>query len=149
MEVPEVVPAAPAPTAGRAATVISILLLLVSVGFSIAGQITLKSAMNRVGRIGSAEVAAAADTIVRVAKEPRLWLGLTLFGISSLFWMVVLSRVPLSVAYPFVGISYVVIVLMSHFVLNENVPALRWIGVLVVAAGITIIGLSFRRLTGA
>jgi multidrug transporter EmrE-like cation transporter len=147
MEIPEAV-SSTQPT-GRTATATSIVLLLVSVGFSIAGQITLKSAMDQIGRIGSAEVAAAGDTILRAAKEPRLWLGLTLFGISSIFWLVVLSRVPLSVAYPFVGISYVVIVLMARFVLAENVPALRWVGVLVVAAGITIIGLSFRRLTGA
>jgi multidrug transporter EmrE-like cation transporter len=149
MEIPEAVSTAEAPSAGRAATAISIGLLLVSVGFSIAGQITLKAAMNQIGRIGSAEVAAASDTILRAAKEPRLWLGLILFGISSIFWLVVLSRVPLSVAYPFVGISYVVIVLMSRLVLNEAVPALRWVGVLVVAVGLTIIGLSFRRLTGA
>ena len=149
MEIPEAVTGAATRSEGRTATAISIALLLVSVGFSIAGQITLKSAMNQIGRIGSAEVAAAGDTILRAAREPRLWLGLTLFGISSIFWMVVLSRVPLSVAYPFVGISYVVIVLMARFVLAENVPALRWVGVLVVAAGITIIGLSFRRLTGA
>lgn len=149
MEIPEAVVARAPATAGRAATAISIVLLLVSVGFSIAGQITLKAAMNQIGRIGSAEVAAAGDTFLRAAKEPRLWLGLFLFGISSIFWMIVLSRVPLSVAYPFVGISYVVIVLMSRFLLDESVPALRWVGVVVVAAGITIIGLSFRRLTGA
>jgi multidrug transporter EmrE-like cation transporter len=149
MEIPEAVSTGAPASAGRAATAISIGLLLVSVGFSIAGQITLKAAMNQIGRIGSAEVAAAGDTILRAAKEPRLWLGLTLFGISSIFWLVVLSRVPLSVAYPFVGISYVLIVLMSRLVLNEAVPALRWVGVLVVALGLTIIGLSFRRLTGA
>lgn len=147
MEVPEVV-AAPAP-AGRPAGAISIVLLLISVGFAIVGQITLKAAMTRVGRIGTAEVTAAGDTIARAVKEPRIWLGLALFGISSVFWLVVLSRVPLSVAYPFVGISYVVIVLVSRFVLNEHVPALRWLGVVIVATGIAIIGLSFGRLTSS
>jgi multidrug transporter EmrE-like cation transporter len=148
MEVPEVVAAATAPPSARPAGVVSIVLLLISVGFAVVGQVTLKAAMNRIGRIGSAEVAAAGDTIARALKEPRLWLGLTLFGISSVFWMIVLSRVPLSVAYPFVGISYIVIVLAARFALHEQVPAMRWIGVLVVAAGITIIGLSFRRLSG-
>jgi multidrug transporter EmrE-like cation transporter len=149
MEVPEVVSATAAPPAPRPAGVISIILLLISVGFAVAGQVTLKSAMNHIGRIGSAEVAAAGDTIARALREPRLWLGLALFGISSIFWMIVLSRVPLSVAYPFVGISYIVIVLASRFALHEQVPTMRWIGVLVVAVGITIIGLSFRRLSGS
>lgn len=125
--------------------IISLALLVVSVGFAIGGQLTLKSAMDNIGRIGSKEVSDAGQTIMRAAKEPRLWVGLVLFGISAIFWLVVLSRVPLSVAYPFVGISYVLIVVFSRFFLNEHVPATRWVGVLIVALGIAIVGLSFRR----
>jgi multidrug transporter EmrE-like cation transporter len=123
----------------------SVALLLVSVVFAIGGQLTLKSAMNEIGRIGSAEVRVPLDTIARVAKEPRLWIGLTLFGISALFWLVVLSRVPLSVAYPFVGVSYILVVLFSRLILHEQVPPLRWVGVVVVAVGIAVVGLSFTR----
>lgn len=146
LELPSTDPVAAGP--GRTAGLISLALLVVSVGFAIAGQLTLKSAMNNIGRIGTSEVRAVSATVGRAAREPRLWAGLTLFGISSVFWMVVLSRVPLSVAYPFVGISYVVIVLLSRFLLHEHVPVLRWVGVLVVATGIAIIGVSFRRLSG-
>jgi drug/metabolite transporter (DMT)-like permease len=121
----------------------------VSVCFAVAGQLTLKTAMDRVGRIGEAEMAAPADTLLRAAREPFLWVGLALFGISALFWLVVLSRVPLSVAYPFVGLSYVVIVAFARFVLHEQVPLLRWAGVLLVVSGIVVIGLSFRRAAGA
>jgi multidrug transporter EmrE-like cation transporter len=143
---PETIPvAAPLLSGGRA---ISLALLVVSVTFAVAGQVTLKSAMDRVGRIGSNEVAAAGDTLLKAAKEPLLWAGLTLFGISALFWLVVLSRVPLSVAYPLVGVSYILIVAFARFFLHEQVPTLRWIGVSVVALGIAIIGLSFKRTTG-
>jgi multidrug transporter EmrE-like cation transporter len=143
--------AIPVPTSEGSGTgrLISLVLLVISVSFSIAGQLTLKAAMDRVGRIGSAEIAAAGDTLSRAMKEPRLWLGLFLFGISAIFWLVVLSRVPLSVAYPLVGVSYILIVLLGRFALNETVPVLRWIGVLVVAAGIAIIGISFRRAAGS
>jgi drug/metabolite transporter (DMT)-like permease len=120
-------------------------LLVVSVVFAVAGQLTLKSAMDEVGRIGRAEFRAPADTLARAVKEPRLWAGLALFGISALFWLVVLSRVPLSVAYPFVGMSYIFIVLFSRLILHEHVPGLRWVGVAVVAAGIAIVGFSFTR----
>ena len=125
--------------------IISLTLLVVSVGFAMAGQLTLKSAMDNIGRIGSREVSDAGQTLLRASKEPRLWVGLVLFGVSALFWLVVLSRVPLSVAYPFVGISYVLIVIFSRVFLNEHVPATRWVGVLIVALGIAIVGLSFRR----
>jgi multidrug transporter EmrE-like cation transporter len=139
---PEVLPLAATEHTGRA---VSLALLLISVTFAVAGQLTLKSAMDRIGRIGSAQLSEAGDTLLRAAKEPRLWLGLILFGVSALFWLVVLSRVPLSVAYPIVGISYILIVLFAKVFLNEEVPPLRWVGVIVVAMGIAIIGLSFKR----
>lgn len=130
-------------------TLFSFGMLVVSVVFAVAGQFTLKTAMNEVGRIGATEIAAAGDTIARTLKEPRLWLGLILFGISSSFWLVVLSRVDLSVAYPFVGLSYIIVVLISRLFLHEQVTALRWLGVVVVAVGIGIVGFSFRGTTGS
>lgn len=130
-------------------TLFSLMMLVVSVVFAVAGQFTLKTAMNEVGRIGATEIAAAGDTITRALREPRLWLGLMLFGISAVFWLVVLSRVDLSVAYPFVGLSYIVVVLFSRLFLHEQVSALRWLGVVVVAVGIAIIGFSFRGTTGS
>jgi drug/metabolite transporter (DMT)-like permease len=145
----ETLAAAAAPAAVRTVSLVSLGLLVVSVCFAVAGQLTLKTAMDRVGRIGEAEMAAPADTLLRAAREPFLWVGLALFGISALFWLVVLSRVPLSVAYPFVGLSYVVIVAFARFVLHEQVPLLRWAGVLLVVSGIVVIGLSFRRAAGA
>lgn len=130
-------------------TLFSFVMLAISVVFAVAAQFTLKAAMSEVGRIGSTEIAAAGDTIIRALKEPRLWLGLALFGVSALFWLVVLSRVDLSVAYPFVGLSYIVVVLFSRLFLHEQVTALRWLGVVIVAIGIAIIGLSFRGTTGS
>ena len=141
---PEALPQA-ATSPARAGVLGSVILLLVSVGFAVVGQLTLKTAMDEIGRIGSAQIDAVGETLWRAAREPRLWVGLTLFAISAVFWLVVLSRVPLSFAYPFVGISYVVVVASSKFVLHEEVPTMRWFGVLVVAMGIAIVGFSFRR----
>lgn len=124
-------------------------LLVTSVSLAVAGQLTLKSAMEKVGRIGSAEVSAPVATVKKVAAEPLLWIGLSLFGVSALFWLVVLSHVPLSVAYPVVGLSYILIVGFSRFVLHESVPLMRWAGVLIVAIGIGVIGLSFRKVSGS
>jgi multidrug transporter EmrE-like cation transporter len=144
---PEAIPVV-AGAESRTSGIISIVLVVISVGFAVAGQLTLKAAMDHIGRIGYVEVSAPMQTIGKAAREPRLWAGLVLFGISSLFWLVVLSRVPLSVAYPFVGISYIFVVAFARYVLDEQVPASRWVGVAVVAVGIAIIGLSFRRVSG-
>ena len=128
----------------RQSSVISFVLVVISVSLSTGGHFLLKSAMDRVGRIGTAQVTAFGDTIARAAKEPRLWIGLFLFGLSAVFWLVVLSRVSLSIAYPFASLSYVGIVLLERYVMNEPVPPLRWAGVAIISAGIVLVGLSTR-----
>ena len=140
---PETIQAASSPGTSR---LVSLGLLLVSVVFAVAGQLTLKTAMDSVGRIGKSSQ--LGETALRALKEPLLWMGLALFGISALFWLVVLSRVRLSVAYPIVGVSYILIVLLARFRLHEHVPPLRWVGVSVIALGIAIIGFSFRSKSG-
>jgi drug/metabolite transporter (DMT)-like permease len=138
----------PIPHPAHPGLVPSVILLVISVSFAVAGQLTLKEAMDNVGPVGGAQVSAAGDTIARIAREPRLWVGLALFGISAMFWLVVLSRVPISVAYPSVGLSYIVVVAYEKFVKHEHIPSLRWLGVFVVAAGIALIGFSFRKAAG-
>jgi drug/metabolite transporter (DMT)-like permease len=146
---PEAIPdvAAAAPTLLGGGRAISLALLVVSVTFAVAGQFTLKAAMNEIGRIGRQQVKNPVELVLRSTKEPKLWLGLALFGISAVFWLVVLSRVSLSIAYPLVGLSYIVVVVVSRFVLHEAVPPMRWAGVTIIAAGIALIGLSFGRVT--
>lgn len=143
---PEILPVAAPSRTGS--TLISIGLLLVSVVFATAGQLTLKGAMEAIGRIGTAQVSDAGQTISRAVKEPLLWIGLLLFGVSALFWLVVLSRVDLSLAYPFVGVSYIVVVALARFLFHEHVPTLRWIGVSIIAFGIALIGISSKTVAG-
>jgi drug/metabolite transporter (DMT)-like permease len=118
------------------------------VGFATAGQLTLKAAMEAIGRIGTAQVTEAGQTIGRAVREPLLWIGLVLFGVSALFWLVVLSRVDLSLAYPFVGLSYVIVVTLARLLFNEHVPPLRWAGVVVIGIGIALIGISSKTVRG-
>jgi drug/metabolite transporter (DMT)-like permease len=122
----------------------SLILIMVSVVFAVSGQFTLKSAMDKIPPIGARQVKTPVSTVSRVARQPRLWVGLILFGVSAIFWLVVLTRLPLSVAYPFVGLTYIIVVFWSRYVLGETVPPVRWLGVGLIAVGIAVVGLSFR-----
>lgn len=115
-------------------------LVLFSVFLATVGQLMLKTGMNRVGFIDGARIS---KPLVLVADVLRTWQvlgGLAIFGLSALSWLVVMSRVPLSFAYPFVGITYVLLTLFSKFVLHEHVPSARWLGLALVVAGIIIVG---------
>mgnify|MGYP003334105533 CR=1 FL=1 len=115
-----------------------IALILCSVGLAALAQITLKAGMNEV-RSSYGVVGLGAESLRAVASTPTVWLGLFLFGLSAVVWLGVLSRASLSFAYPFASLTYVVIVVVDRFVLDQSVPVGRWVGVAAIVAGILAI----------
>jgi multidrug transporter EmrE-like cation transporter len=121
----------------------SLALVTGSVLLAVLGNVTLKVGMTEVGRIGSAELRALVPTAGRVLGNPKVLLGLALYFMSALLYMVALSRIPLSVAYPLTGLQYALIVTISWLALREGIPPLRWVGVLVICLGVALVGRSF------
>jgi multidrug transporter EmrE-like cation transporter len=115
---------------------------IVSVLLATAGQFLLKSGMDRVGYVGSDRLRRPLDLALTAVKTPQIAIGLGIFGVSAVVWLIVLSRVPLSTAYPFAGITYVTTALVGRFVLGENVPGMRWVGILLIVSGILLVGRS-------
>jgi drug/metabolite transporter (DMT)-like permease len=115
-------------------------MILVSVALAAMAQLTLKTGMNRVNvELAPATFSLNGASLKALAVQPFVWAGLALFGVSALVWLLVLSRASLSFAYPFAALTYVTILLFDQFVLNEQVPALRWGGVGFIALGIFLI----------
>jgi drug/metabolite transporter (DMT)-like permease len=118
-----------------------ILFIIISVLLAATAQITLKHGVDRVTKGGHSGIVLnePANSALRVAREPFVWAGLLLFGISAAVWIVVLSRVSLSFAYPFAALTYIIIVLFDRLILKVPVPGLRWAGVLLIATGIVLV----------
>jgi drug/metabolite transporter (DMT)-like permease len=113
-------------------------LILVSVALAAGAQLTLKHGMNQVtANTGHLQLSGA--SLKDVASTPAVWAGLFLFGLSAVVWLAVLSRTPLSFAYPFASLSYVLILLADKFVLDETIPGLRWAGVFFIMVGIVLV----------
>lgn len=119
-------------------TVINVVLLFISIGLAVAGQLSMKAGMNKVGEIKAEDFKHPGDLIVRVLKSAWAVIGVVLYAISALFWLVVLSRVDLSVAYPIVAAGYVVVVFYSWLVFKEPVKWIAWIGLALIVAGVII-----------
>ncbi len=68
--------------------------------------------------------------------------GLVLYGVSTLAYFYTLSRRSLSWAYSFGGLSYIFASIFAFSFLGEPVSPLRWAGILVIAIGTAVIGLS-------
>ena len=131
-------------------TLITVVLLVVSIGLAVAGQIAMKAGMNDVTRVDPKTHVAAQPlkmndfkhpiTLVKRVFKDGPWAvgGIILYAISALFWFVVLSRTSLSVAYPMVAAGYVVVVLYSKYVFNEQVKMVAWVGLVFIVVGVII-----------
>jgi drug/metabolite transporter (DMT)-like permease len=117
----------------------SILLILFSISIAVAGQIILKIGINHIGVVNFSNLDALKQLFFGVIKSPLVISGLFLYVISAAIWLVVLSAVDLSFAYPFIGFTYVMVLVLSKFILKEDVNPIRWAGALIVTIGVIVI----------
>jgi drug/metabolite transporter (DMT)-like permease len=73
---------------------------------------------------------------------PSLWFALSAYGLSVIVWLVGLSRVPVSQAYPLLSMGYVVNIGLAWWLLGEVPNAQRVIGIGVIVAGVVLVARS-------
>ncbi|MET3806696.1 drug/metabolite transporter (DMT)-like permease [Nakamurella sp. UYEF19] len=111
-------------------------ILLFAVALAATGQLVLKNGMNIAKEAAAAQ---GKSLILTAGTSPWILGGLVIFGVSAVAWLVTLSRVPLSVAYPFNALGYVVILVASTVILNERANAWTWVGTVMVVAGLIVV----------
>lgn len=120
---------------------ITIIYILISVLGSAFGQILLKKGMNNLGplTITAKEIV---HVLLVIATNPYVITGLSVYLLGTVFWLVALSRVELSYAYPFASLSYLLMLVASWGLFNEQISLLRLVGTLVVCIGVLLISRS-------
>jgi multidrug transporter EmrE-like cation transporter len=105
--------------------------IIFSTLFGIGGQLSLKQGMSHMhdskkGLIGY------------MLTSPWVIGGLLVYGFGVIFWLLTLSRLEISYAYPFASLSYVGIIIGSYFIFKEKITPLRLLGIAVIIAGVLI-----------
>jgi len=117
---------------------IAVIYILVSVVASTIGQLLLKKGMNSVGSI-TLTVDQILSTTWKMATNPYVFIGLLIYGAGTIFWLAALSRVDLSYAYPFASLSYVVMLIASWMMFDEQITLTRIFGTVVIGIGVFLI----------
>lgn len=113
-------------------------LILVGVLLNAGAQLLLKEGMTRIGHF-SFSFNNIWPIGLQVAASPFIMAGLFSYVISVLVWLLVLSRVDVSFAYPMISIGYVVTAIAAYFLLNEPLTVSRIIGTFVIIFGVWLI----------
>jgi len=80
--------------------------------------------------------------IKKVTNNLYILSGLTSYVISVMIWLLVLARVEVSYAYPFLSVGYVVVTVMGYFIFQENLSWMRGIGIAVIIVGVLLLSRS-------
>jgi drug/metabolite transporter (DMT)-like permease len=120
---------------------LSIALILFTVLTNGAAQIMLKKGMLLLGGLNLA-ANGLIGTVFSIVFNPWVFAGLCTFVISMASHLVVLSRVQLSFAYPFLSLAYVIVAAYAFFIFGEDVGPARIAGIALICAGTVFISMS-------
>ncbi|MGD1896501.1 MAG: EamA family transporter [Phormidesmis sp.] len=112
------------------------ILLLVSVVAGVTGQFLLKAGALK---LGQTTINNALGHIIHIVVTPELMLGLACYAFGSIAYILLLTRVDLSVAGPSVALSYVLSVLIGFFYFNEAIPVSRLVGLGCIVCGVLLV----------
>ena len=123
-------------------TLSSFCLLLFSITLGSFAQIFMKLGIDGEKISIAASPVITAVNVITFMLRPWVMAGLTLYVISTFTWLLLISRVRLSVAYPMISMSYVIVMLLSVVILHESV---NWkfaiAGLTCIGIGVSFIGL--------
>lgn len=112
------------------------LLILSNVVLVVIGQVLIKQGVNKIGGFDWSHLD---SFLFRSFTAPLIILGLVFYVISAAIWIMILSKMPLSFAYPMLSIGYILILFVSWLFLHETITPLKILGVLLICLGIFFI----------
>jgi len=115
--------------------------IMISVLGGALGQILLKKGMGAMGPL-TLSLGKLGEVLWRIGTNPYVIAGLAIYVTGTVFWLVALSRVDLSYAYPFASLSYVVMLAAAWLLFKEDLSPMRLAGTAVVFLGVLLISRS-------
>lgn len=112
------------------------ILLVISLMSSLAGQYLLKLGALKLGSVNTNNVAAH---ILGISTTPELLAGLTCYGLGAVAYILLLTRVKLSIVAPSAALVYIFSVLIGYFVFREPIPLSRVVGLGLITSGVILV----------
>ena len=113
-------------------------LLMVAMCLTVTGELLLKNGMNNYGEL-NVSLSTLVPTAIKLFSSPFVVGGFVFVFSGALFWLAVLSRWPLSLAYPLLSISYIIGIAASVLLLKERVTLVQLCGVVVIILGVFLV----------
>jgi uncharacterized membrane protein len=110
------------------------------VGSATLGQIFFKKGVLMTGEI--ALKGSVIRELLTLVFNPFVFSGLVLYVVSTIVWLIALSKTTLSFVYPFAALIFVLVMLSARIVFFEQIPTLRYVGILLICVGFLLSSLA-------
>lgn len=120
----------------------AITLVLICVLVGAFGQIIWKQGMSSIDKINGFDDLFKFKTLSNIIINKYIFLGVLLYGIAFILWLAAMSTLDVSFMYPLLSLAYVITALLAYIYLGEEVSYLRWIGIMLVVIGCTLVSQS-------
>lgn len=118
------------------------ILLFIGILSGIFGQMFLKKGMKAKGEVNLKLDKNLPMNIISMFLNFYVLLGVLIYGLSSLLWVAVLSKLDLSYAYPLVSVNFVLVALSSKIFFKERVSRSRWLAIFLIFIGVIFVSIS-------
>jgi multidrug transporter EmrE-like cation transporter len=117
----------------------ALILILVCVFLGVAGELLFKTGAINLKNVDLTASPGTFSSILAILRNPVIIMGFVCYGIASVLWIIVLSRLDLSFAYPIYALMFALIPLAAFIVFREQIPVGRWVGILLIVMGVITI----------
>lgn len=121
---------------------IELIILFIAIAMGAVGQIAMKAGMNRVMEKSGGDLGPIIKALPRIFTDIFVLAGVTIYVLSTVLWLWVLSKVPLSFAYPCISISYIIIIIAGKWVFKERIDKWKIAAIVLILLGVAALGLS-------
>ena len=109
-----------------------------TIAFTVYGQLILKQQMSGLPPLPGG--AAAVPELLRlILTRPLIFSGLASAFVASLFWMAAIQRFPLSYAYPFMSLTYVLVFGLAWVLFGDAMSGTKTVGLVLICSGVALI----------
>lgn len=117
---------------------IAFIFVAISILLNVAGQLFLKAAMNSMGSFNFSATNLM-PIALRLAINPFLLSGLVTYGLSLCVWLLVLSRLEVSTAYPLMSLGFIINAVAAYYLFGEPLSVTRIAGIFIIMFGVYLV----------
>ncbi len=117
-----------------------VIMLIITVLTGTVGQFFLRNGAQQLAQqLGGVSAGNWGSLVMGIATNVNLLVGLTFYAGAAVLYILILTRVPLSVLGPSVALQYVFAVMMDKYLFGTVVPGYRWFGLGLIACGVVMV----------